>query len=115
MLGAESWLRWPSDLLGPKYRYIMPDHLNYFELRTLRRPFNSISGLGANRLRNFALQSGRDLEGLEAEAHRRVPDEERARLLRRNHSAMKQSPWLWPLRPVYDVAEEALSLGGLGG
>jgi len=95
-------------LLGPKYRYIFPEHLNYFSPRTLRQ---------------FA---GRELQVLQLTAThfnpvviwndlrrgaREVPRAERAELLKRT-TAWKRSPWLWPAKLAYAGAEKVLA-GGL--
>jgi SAM-dependent methyltransferase len=99
-------------LLGPKYRYVMPDHLNYFELGTLRRLFNSVSGLQPVACGTSHFNPVVIWKDWRSDSNERVLDSERGRLLHKT-TAMKQSPWLWPLRKVYAGAEKALSLAGL--
>jgi 2-polyprenyl-3-methyl-5-hydroxy-6-metoxy-1,4-benzoquinol methylase len=94
-------------LLGPRYRYIYPQHLNYFSADSLER-------LAAAHLRLVELRSmhfnplviwndfrhgGRD-----------VPNAERAQLLQRT-TAWKERPLLNPLKLLYRLVE--LGLGRL--
>lgn len=98
-------------VLGPRYRYIMAEHLNYFTASTLRR-------LVANESRFTAVHTGythynpiviwQDLRA----PRERVPDEERARLLKKT-TGWKQNPLLKPLRLAYGAVEGTLAWLGL--
>lgn len=93
-------VRW----LGAKYRYIFPEHINYFAPRTLKA---------------FA---GRELEVMELKSThfnplviwkdfrggaRDIARSERTELLKRT-TAYKQSPWLLPVRLAYHATEGIL-------
>ncbi len=93
-------------LLGSKYRYIMPDHVNYFTAATLKKFIGTesdwkIIAHGSTHFNPAVIL--KDFRG----STRRVPDEERARLLKRT-TALKQSPWLRPLQLVYGGWERML-------
>jgi SAM-dependent methyltransferase len=99
-------------LLGSRYRYIMPDHLNYFERATLLRllektPILEPIACGTSHFNPAVIWTD-----WRRPTHRRVPDEERASLLRKT-TTLKESSWLRPLRPIYKALEAALSFGGL--
>ncbi|MBU6400236.1 MAG: methyltransferase domain-containing protein [Verrucomicrobia bacterium] len=98
-------------LLGAKYRYLMPDHVNYFTEATLRRfltiePEFKVIELGSCHFNPLVIW--RDLRG----GAERVPDAERARLLKRT-TAYKQSGWLAPARWLYAGVERLLGTLGL--
>jgi SAM-dependent methyltransferase len=99
-------------LLGPRYRYIMPEHLNYFERRTLAQLLGRTNGLEAIAWGTSHFNPAVIWRDWREPREGRVPDEERARLLRRTN-AMKASVWLGPLRPVYAAVEGVLSAAGL--
>ena len=93
-------------LAGKKYRYIMPDHLNYFTSTTLVKlsstePMFEIAVLGSCHFNPVVVL--KDLRGGEA----RVAEEERARLLKRT-TAYKQSLWLRPVKWAYAGVERLL-------
>lgn len=93
-------------LLGPKYRYIMPDHVNYFSRDTLRRFIGNAASLEVVRVTSMHFNPiviAQDLRG----GLERKPDVERARLLKKT-TAMKQSPWLGPARFLYRASEAVL-------
>lgn len=93
-------------LLGVKYRYIMPEHLNYFTAASLRACARSES-----RLEPVALCSThfnpvviwRDWRG----SSEKVAEAERAKLLKRT-TAWKQRGWLKPLKWFYRGVESCL-------
>jgi hypothetical protein len=90
----------------------MPDHVNYFERATLLalvRKTNRLEPIDCGTSHFNPAVIWRDWR---SPGNRRVPDEERAGLLRRT-TAMKQSAWLAPLRPIYKAMEAALSVAGL--
>ena len=93
-------------LLGPKYRYIMAEHLNYFTAAT-SRDFVRKSGLfeivaGSSTHFNPAV-IWQDLRSRQRE----VADTERGRLLQRT-TAWKQSPWAKPALLAYRGLERVL-------
>jgi 2-polyprenyl-3-methyl-5-hydroxy-6-metoxy-1,4-benzoquinol methylase len=98
-------------LLGWKYRYIMPDHINYFTAASLTR-----LAAGEPFLKRIALRTCHfnPLVILQdwRRPHERVADEERVQLLKRT-TAYKQNPWLRPLKVGYRCAERCLVAFGL--
>ena len=98
-------------LLGVKYRYIMPDHVNYFTAETLKRFAATEPAFEAVRMTQShfnPLVILRDFRG----GAERVPDRERARLLKRT-TALKQHPLLQPVQRVYSGVERLLIAAGL--
>ena len=98
-------------LAGLKYRYIMPDHVNYFSASTLKNvaatePAFEIVAQGSSHFNPLVL--AQDFRGGE----QRVPDEARARLLKRT-TAYKQNPWLKPVKMLYSGAEKVLAMMNL--
>jgi len=93
-------------LLGPRYRYVMPEHVNYFSALTLRR-FASTEP--AFRLVSLVSTHFNPVVIWQDFRRRRdaVPEAERARLLRRT-TGWKQNRLLAPARPVYALLERAL-------
>jgi 2-polyprenyl-3-methyl-5-hydroxy-6-metoxy-1,4-benzoquinol methylase len=96
--------------LGSRYRYLMPEHLNYFSAETLRRLLDRESSLELRSLRGLhfnpiVLWQDRRRRGF-------VPEAERAQLLRRT-TAWKQSWLLLPARLLYGLAEWSLARLGL--
>jgi 2-polyprenyl-3-methyl-5-hydroxy-6-metoxy-1,4-benzoquinol methylase len=96
-------------LLGPKYRYIFAEHLNYFTPQTLRRFAEKEFDVVKLKSTHFnPIVIWRDYRG----GGREVPRAERAQLLKRT-TAYKQSPWLLPARIAYRVSENILGPFGL--
>jgi 2-polyprenyl-3-methyl-5-hydroxy-6-metoxy-1,4-benzoquinol methylase len=96
-------------LLGGKYRYIMPDHVNYFTPATLARfahcePSFALVGAGSTHFNPLVIL--KDFRGGQA----RVADADRAQLLKRT-TAYKQNPLLTPAKWLYRGVERVL--GGL--
>ena len=92
-------------LLGAKYRYIFPEHLNYFTPRTMRQFAEIEFEVAAMTSMHFnPLVIWQDFRG----GARDIPRAERAKLLKRT-TGYKKSPWLGPVKLAYQVAE--LSLG----
>jgi SAM-dependent methyltransferase len=93
-------------LLGLKYRYLMPEHLNYFTPATLRafavrEPAFEVVASGSTHFNPVVIwQDWRSKEW-------NVSDEERARLLKRT-TAWKQMPLLEPIKIIYTGMERAL-------
>lgn len=91
---------------GPKYRYIMPDHVNYFSAATLRSLAEQTAGFEVVALRSTHFNPmviWKDLRGGLA----RVSDEDRVRLLKQT-TALKQKPWLKPVKWLYRGVESLL-------
>ena len=92
--------------LGTRYRYIMDEHLNYFTAGTLRRlvaqePTFTIAALTSTHFNPVVIWQDW------CSRERRVPDAERARLLRRT-TGWKQNSLLAPVRWMYAGAERIL-------
>jgi SAM-dependent methyltransferase len=91
-------------LLGARYRYVYPQHLNYFTRETL-------SQLGAARFEPVELGSSHFNPVVIWQDWRRrggnVSNEERGELLKRT-TAYKQNPWLKPVKAAYGLTEKAL-------
>jgi 2-polyprenyl-3-methyl-5-hydroxy-6-metoxy-1,4-benzoquinol methylase len=96
-------------LLGVKYRYIYPQHLNYFTQATLLKLCSSrfsVLKLSSTHFNPVVIWQDWRRGGSE------VSNEERARLLQRT-TAYKQNPLLGPLRFLYRSAEKLLAATGL--
>ena len=93
-------------LLGPRYRYFMPEHLNYFTEDTLRRLAARESGFVLVEMRATHFNPVVLWQDWRR-TNERVPDAERARLFKRT-TAWKQNPLLAPARLVYAGAEWCL-------
>jgi len=94
-------------LLGARYRYIYPQHLNYFTRKTLlmlARPGWKVRETRCTHFNPVVLWKDWRSQGEE------VSNAERAELLQRT-TAIKQSRWLGPLKVAYRFSEAAL--GGL--
>ncbi len=94
-------------LLGRRYRYITPEHVNYFTAETLRR---MIAREPAYRLLAMKTTHFNPVVIWQDWRQKRdaVPDAERARLLKRTTS-WKSNPLLAPVRVAYGAAEGLLS------
>ena len=96
-------------LLGPKYRYIFPQHVNYFAAGTLKQliasfPEFQIVHVGSTHFNPLViLQDWRKPRDF-------VPDEERAKLLKRT-TAYKQNPAMKPVK--FAIAQFEKALGAL--
>jgi 2-polyprenyl-3-methyl-5-hydroxy-6-metoxy-1,4-benzoquinol methylase len=92
-------------LLGPRYRYIYPQHLNYFAAGTLTRLVQSHFSIAEFRSTHFNpvviwqdwLAGGRE-----------ISNQERAELLQRT-TAYKQNPLLKPAKLFYGFSEKCLA------
>jgi 2-polyprenyl-3-methyl-5-hydroxy-6-metoxy-1,4-benzoquinol methylase len=100
-------------LAGPRYRYVMPDHVNYFSAASLRQLIARVPEFECVALRftHFnPIVIWQDFRAANVPA--RVPDAERAALLART-TAWKQRPGLAPLGWIYGVTEGLLACLGL--
>ena len=94
-------------MLGGKYRYIFPQHINYFTMQTLMRFAESVRKLeilhaGSMHFNPVVIWQDWNSRG------KFVPDEERAQLLRRT-TAYKKNPVLKPLKLVLKMVEASLA------
>lgn len=92
-------------LLGSRYRYIYPQHLNYFSRRTLGQLIEArfaIVESGSTHFNPVVVWQDWRRGG------REVPNEQRAELLKRT-TAYKQNPLLRPVKVLYQLTEWALS------
>jgi 2-polyprenyl-3-methyl-5-hydroxy-6-metoxy-1,4-benzoquinol methylase len=102
-----NWRSLAVRLLGPHYRYVLPDHVNYFSAATLRAlaaiepRFVEVS-LCFTHFNPIVLWQ----DWCRGD-HSRVPDAERAQLLQRT-TALKQNPWLAPAKGLYAGIEKVL-------
>ncbi len=91
-------------LLGVRYRYIYPQHLNYFTRMTLRRIAEERFTVVATRSTHFnPLVLWQDWRRGGGD----VSNAERARLLQRT-TAYKQAAWLKPIKALYRLTEAFL-------
>ncbi len=93
-------------LLGAKYRYLMPDHLNYFTAATFRAFVAAEPAFEMVRLESTHFNPVVIWQDFRR-APARVSAVERARLLRRTTN-WKQASWLRPLRAPYAGLEKSL-------
>ncbi len=98
-------------ILGAKYRYILPQHVNYFDLQTLKKfaqihPWLEIVASGAIHFNPLVILQ--DFFG-----HGEfISDKNRAALLKRT-TAYKKNPRLKPIKWAYDRLEQILGSLGL--
>jgi 2-polyprenyl-3-methyl-5-hydroxy-6-metoxy-1,4-benzoquinol methylase len=96
-------------LLKTKYRYIYPQHLNYFTKTTLHRLVAKRFEILTTRFTHFnPVVIWRDWRNRGGE----VSNEQRAALLART-TRLKQNPLLLPARAIYGLTETALGALGL--
>jgi 2-polyprenyl-3-methyl-5-hydroxy-6-metoxy-1,4-benzoquinol methylase len=92
-------------LIGAKYRYIFPEHLNYFTAETMRRFVErefTVTGMKSTHFNPLVIWQ--DFRGGE----RDIPRAERIKLLKRT-TGYKQSRWMWPVKTGYRATEALLS------
>ena len=96
-------------LLGARYRYIYPQHLNYFTTQTLARLCTPRFEIVATRFTHFnPVVLWQDWRS----GGRAVSNRERAELLQRT-TAYKRKAWMKPVKGCYAFAEAALATFGL--
>jgi hypothetical protein len=101
-----NWRSLAMRLLGPRYRYVLPDHVNYFSADTLRfllRREPSLSLLAVRSTHFNPLVIWQDFWN----RTQNVTEGERARLLQRT-TAWKQRRWLQPVGRLYHAVEWCL-------
>ena len=98
-------------ILGARYRYIMPDHVNYFSRATLIAFMEKVPELEVVDVTTMKFNPIVILQDL-IRSPDRVPDAQRATLLKKT-TAWKQSAWLRPVRWVYNRLEHVLGAMGL--
>ncbi len=96
-------------LLGAKYRYVYEQHLNYFSAQTLARFGEPHFQVVATRYMHFnPVVIWQDWRG----GGRDVSNAERGELLKQT-TALKQKPWLKPVKALYGLTEKILGSMGL--
>jgi 2-polyprenyl-3-methyl-5-hydroxy-6-metoxy-1,4-benzoquinol methylase len=97
-------------LLGAKYRYVYAQHLNYFSATTLGQLGERVGfEVVATRFMHFnPVVIWQDWRG----RGRDVSNAERGELLKQT-TALKQKPWLKPVKWLYGVTEKVLGCVGL--
>lgn len=97
-------------LLGVKYRYVYAQHLNYFSAQTLgqlgERVGFEVMATGFTHFNPVVIWQ--DWRG----RGRDVSNAERGELLKRT-TALKQKPWMKPVKWLYGLTEKALGAMGL--
>lgn len=97
-------------LIGRRYRYIYPQHLNYFTARTLKKLAENSFKLAEIQFTHFnPIVIYQDWRRGGAE----ISNQERGELLQRT-TAYKQSPAMKPVKALYRLTEKALATFGLG-
>jgi len=98
-------------LLGARYRYVMPEHLNYFTPQTLLLFAETESRLRICHVRTMHFNPVVVWQDWRR-GGQLVAEEERARLLTKT-TRLKQSSLLRPVRLLYRSVERLLNVGGL--
>jgi ubiquinone/menaquinone biosynthesis C-methylase UbiE len=98
-------------ILGSRYRYVMPEHVNYFTARPLRKMADSLPAFKRVEIRGSHFNPVVLWQDL-LRPRDDVPGAERAALLKRTNS-WKANPRLRLLRFTYEMAEAALNRLGL--
>jgi len=96
-------------LLGARYRYIYPQHLNYFAKSTLLKLVLDdfvVLDVCSTHFNPVVILQDLRRPGVD------VSNRERAELLKRTTS-FKQNPWLWPVKVGYTLVERTLGALGL--
>lgn len=91
-------------LIGAKYRYVYPEHLNYFTPETLNKFIGQefkVVNLKSTHFNPLVIWKDFRASG------REVPRAERSSLLKRT-TAYKKSRWMFPIKICYKATEEIL-------
>ena len=95
--------------IGKRYRYIYPQHLNYFTFQTLKKLVDGMFEVASFRFTHFnPIVIWQDWRRGGAE----ISNQERGQLLKRT-TAYKENPAMKPVKALYIMTENALSLFGL--
>jgi 2-polyprenyl-3-methyl-5-hydroxy-6-metoxy-1,4-benzoquinol methylase len=95
--------------IGKRYRYIYPQHLNYFTATTLRRLVEDMFEVAETQFTHFnPIVIWQDWRRGGAE----ISNQERGQLLKRT-TAYKENPAMKPIKALYKVTEKALAMFGL--
>jgi 2-polyprenyl-3-methyl-5-hydroxy-6-metoxy-1,4-benzoquinol methylase len=93
-------------ILGARYRYVYPQHLNYFTTATLTKLVEErFSVIEAGTTHFNPVVIWQDWRG----RGREISNRERAQLLQRT-TAYKQKRWLRPVKALYGLAERTLGV-----
>jgi 2-polyprenyl-3-methyl-5-hydroxy-6-metoxy-1,4-benzoquinol methylase len=96
-------------LIGKRYRYIYPQHLNYFTATTLRKLVEKsfdVAEVGFTHFNPIVIWQDWRRGGIE------ISNQERGELLKRTTS-YKQSPAMKPVKALYQLIEKILATFGL--
>jgi 2-polyprenyl-3-methyl-5-hydroxy-6-metoxy-1,4-benzoquinol methylase len=93
-------------VLGRRYRYILPEHLNYFTAQTLTRLTTAQKELEVVALQSMHFNPVVLWQDFWRDTSE-MPDLQRAQLLRRT-TAWKQKRAFWPIRQLYSGIERTL-------
>ncbi|HEY4416947.1 MAG TPA: class I SAM-dependent methyltransferase [Verrucomicrobiae bacterium] len=91
-------------LIGAKYRYIFPEHLNYFTPATMKRFAElqfKVVGMKSTHFNPLVIL--KDFRG----GQRNISRAERVKLLKRT-TGYKQSRWMYPVKKAYQATESIL-------
>jgi hypothetical protein len=92
--------------IGKRYRYIYPQHLNYFTATTLRELVENLFEGVEVRFTHFnPIVIWQDWRRSGAE----IPNEERGQLLKRT-TAYKENPAMKPVKTFYQLTERGLAI-----
>jgi 2-polyprenyl-3-methyl-5-hydroxy-6-metoxy-1,4-benzoquinol methylase len=95
--------------IGKRYRYIYPQHLNYFTAQTLNKLVEGLLEVAELRFTHFnPIVIWQDWRRGGAE----ISNQERGQLLKRT-TAYKESPAIKPVKALYQITEKALAMFGL--
>jgi len=98
-------------LLGRNYRYILPQHVNYFTADTLRQLIENTGDFEVVKIQTTHFNPWVIWQDFRNQGQP-VPDVARAQLLARTN-ALKRNPLLAPLRWIYRLVESTLAVFGL--
>lgn len=98
-------------LLRERYRYILPEHINYFSAGTLRRLVTSVFPGEPVQCSSTHFNPAVLWQDWINPEHEPSAGERAALLTRTN--ALKANPWFWPAQVLYRFGEEVLGSVGL--
>jgi hypothetical protein len=96
-------------VIGKRYRYIYPQHLNYFTATTLQEMAGDLFEVAEVRFTHFnPIVIWQDWRRRGAE----ISNQERGQLLKRT-TAFKENPAMKPIKALYELAEKGLATFGV--